>query len=270
MLSKIDYGTPGKPNLSAISEQVSSELANYNLMLKDYSVSIEGDPVLELTPEKPNTARVVLPVLHERKKVGDLYVILFAPGDGTGSEVKQSEGGLTLDKVSMRMEGTHFNAMGLYGVSGITSIAIPSEYQHADRAERVLPRPKKKVLTEAFFPLTTVEGRWNYPGRVSLEELTVLRDGGYIRIGKEFDLGIPPHDYQLALQEGQKPAPPRIQLTCGYHRNGQRFGDPHAVYYNPQLAGGHLHRMQVAGFLSVEEAYNPLCKVLDRIAIAPQ
>lgn len=270
MTRKVDYGTPGKPNLKAISELVGLRLAGYDRMLKKYSVSITGDPVLELTPEKPNTARVVLPVLHEEKKVGDLYVILFAPGDGTGSEGKHKEGGLTLDKVSMRMDGTRFNAIGPYGVSRITALTIPPEYQHADKPERILPRAKsrEKVVMEAFFPIATVEGSWSYPGRVSLEELTVLRDGGHIYIGKEFDLGLPPDEYNLALQNA-KSTPLSIQLTCGYRRDGKRFGDPHAIYYNPKLAQRNPHRMQVAGFLSVESADNPLCNILDRIATAP-
>ena len=104
-----------------------------------------------------------------------------------------------------------------------------------------------------------------FPYAVSLEQVTVDNPDYPTKLVKGITIGISPED----MISGRN-AKPELQLTCGYRRNGQRFGDPHATFYNPKLAEGHPHRMQVAAFLSVESADNPLCKVLDKMAIAPQ
>lgn len=41
---------------------------------------------LELTPDKPNSARTATPVNYLNDYIGTLYVIAFRPGDGTGDE----------------------------------------------------------------------------------------------------------------------------------------------------------------------------------------
>ena len=249
--NSVDYGTAKEPNLERISRVLSETIRKYNFFLSGEtrcSASIQGDPVLQLTPEKPNTARVVLDFMYGMKKAGDLYVLLFAPGDGTGKA-------------------------GDYSLEQFRK--IPSEYRFKSKPDKVLPRNKLKegVLTEAFFPLFSVEGSQHFPYLVSLEQITVDNNTNPKKLQKGLSIGFNASLFQSAFLDPTtifKPENPSMELTCGYYRNGQRFGDPHATFYNPKLAEGHPNLMQVAGFLAVESADNPLCKVLDKIGIVPK
>ena len=266
----VDYGTPQQPNLEAISKAVSSRLNSYNDFLSRYHLSIiNKDTHLVRTLKKPNTARMISGVYCGSQKVGDLYVILFAPGDGTGKE-----GGYVRNK---------------FGVLGITlidmetnvTIQVPTQYQaeNVNSTEGIVPRKKLKegVLLEACFPLGTIEGKYAFPHAISLEQVTVDNHQSPSQLVRGLQMGFDQESYVSMLQDpvafpmmvaDENPNP--IYLTCGYRCNGQRFGDPHATYFNPKLAEGHPHRMQVAGFLAVESVDNPLCKVLDEIAHVPK
>ncbi len=247
MNSTQDFGTPQDPNIAELSALAARRIAAYNSVLRSHAITFAGEPALTLTPEKPNTARAVLDVLYGSEdagnKVGELYVILFAPGDGTGKA----------------------------GDYRLGDLAIPQEYRHVEKPERVLPRHKKAegVLIEGFFPLASVEGAREFPHLVSLEELTVGHPGGRTHLVKGISLGVPPTKY-LPMVSLRRALSPTISLTCGYRRTGERFGDPHATYFNPKTAEGHPSLMQLAAFAAVETTDNPLGDVLDRIAASPR
>lgn len=274
----VDYGTPERPNLEAISDAVLSSLKVYNqYLMKGVDCFIRGDPQLQSTPEKPNTARVVLDFLYKREKVGDLYVILFAPGDGTGKQ-----GDYHLDCVRTDT-GTFYTAREK---RSNLEVQIPEEYQFevGNKPEKILPRNKRVegVLMEACFPLGTFEGKFSYQHIISLEQITVDNVNEPTRLIKGLQIGRNSASYATLVKDHPKSRVTisseseqdylelPIYLTCGYRRNGERFGDPHATFYNPKLAEGHPNRMQVAGFLSVENKDNPLCKVLDEVGIVPE
>ncbi len=241
----IDYGTAERPNLEAISKEV-EHIFRFGFS----TLGFRGDFTLQSTPDKTTTARAIVDVFYNGVKVGDLYVILFAPGDGTGKA-------------------------GDYSLDQFTN--LPSEYRFETKPERVLPRNKLKegVLLEACFPFATVEGSSLFRYLVSLEQVTVDDAISPTSLMKGLRVGKDEKNYTYILRKNvldYEPSTYQVPtyLTCGYCRNGQRFGDPHATFYNPKLAEGHPNRMQVAGFLSVESADNPLCKVLDTIAIVPE
>ena len=261
----VNYGTAQEPNLKEISKALAghgSPLYDCNVHFREHGVSFRGKPTLTLTPEKPNTARAVIDVFYGKKKVGDFYVILFAPGDGTG------------DGNTYKMDAVNMSLA--YGVEDNSPLHIPREYrQWGSQPERILPRNKlgKKVLTELFLPLASFEEKKYHQGIVSLEQLTVRQTEKGQELVKDFVLG-----ENVKLYQGNVSAdssyhlsfPGCQQLTCGYYRNGQRFGDPHAVYFNPAVAQGRLNLLQVAGFLSVDDKDNPLCKVLDKVGRVPE
>ncbi len=280
--TEIDFGTAEKPNLEGISEELSTSLSVYNnYLLKKINCFIHGNPQLQLTPDKPNTARVVLDFLYQREKVGDLYVILFAPGDGTG---KESEDYILWGKDEKKI--LYEKKEGLPDDWVLQKqILVPEEYCVPKR-QGIVPRnkQKEKVLLEACFPLGTFEGKYVHPYAISLEQITVdnVNVNDPTRLIKGLQIGRNSASYATLVkdhpqsrvtissesEEDSLEFP--VYLTCGYRRNGQRFGDPHATFYNPKLAEGRPNLMQVAGFLAVEDKDNPLCKVLDEIAIAPE
>ncbi len=69
--------------LSTFRKPLKDALEGYQEYL-GRDVRFEEFPDFTLTPEKPNTARTVVPVTFSGRKAGDLYAILFQEGDGTG------------------------------------------------------------------------------------------------------------------------------------------------------------------------------------------
>ncbi len=142
------------------------------------------------TPDKPNSARSATPVLYDGEKVGDLYVIAFKPGDGTGDEKTFSLGALQV-------------AAGL------------------PRKPKVVPRAKA-AHSEAMLTLLThpidIDGIHPtlFAGRFELLSL----DGDLVRpFGRLGWLGA----------AGERPMPTST-FTVGYDTEGKRFGDPHAIF----------------------------------------
>lgn len=247
----LDYGTAPDPHLEAISATARVWVRKYECVLQwsFLNLGIQGDfEIIDevnftLTPEKSTTARSVLTVKHDGAAIGDLYVILFAPGDATGKE-------------------------GEYALPQFAD--IPPAYRFAAKPEKILPRnkAKEKVLLEACFPLGSVDGKRDSPHLISLEQITV--DPVSRALAPGLQIGYAPEMYLQMLKIRNPGKSDAIHLTCGYRRNGERFGDPHATFYNPKLAEGRPNLMQVAGFLAIESADNPLGTVLDKFASAPQ
>jgi len=195
---------------------------------------------MSLTPDKPNTARTVIPVHNEEDdaKVGDICAILFAPGDGTGDAK----------------------------IYSFKSLEVPPEYVHQKMPERVLPR-KKICPMELFVPFFSIKAGRAYHGLASLEELTI-DDGDFPKkLLKLFDLGysVPEYRKELRVPPSESDHGPNsvgwLQLTTGYTRSGRKFGDPHAIFDSvPET-------MQVVGFLSIDTVENPLAKAFDRAEV---
>lgn len=174
-------------------------------------------PTLSLTPEKPNAARSATTVKHLGEAAGTLYVIAFAPFDGTGDENTYSR-----DKITF-------------------------PYPLSPEA-KLIPRAKRGVASEINLPLVSQFAEIKdahqaiFAGNLDLmgvdEAFTLKRIG---RLGQEADFFI------KALQNGVT-AEPTPRLTTGYNsRWDKRFGDPHAVY-NP-----YPNVVQVAAFLAITD-----------------
>jgi len=181
---------------------------------------------LDLTPNKPNSARSATDFRFRGETVGKLFVIGFKPEDGSGDE-----SGYKLD-----------------------DLVVDSVYP---RTTRVVPRNKTSINSEGH--LTVVRHKIEDPhadpelfgGTFDLLGL----DGRTIR--KIGELG----QAQTVSIENLKPL---TTLTVGYRTGSdgkpERFGDPHAVYSSVPDA------VQVCAFLAIsDEIYQKYGNILSSL-----
>jgi hypothetical protein len=212
--------------------KLADSLLDYGEELKSVEFGKFDD--FSFTPEKPNTARTVVPVLYQGDEVGKIYAIVFAPQDGTGDTNTYT----------------------------LSQIQLPAQIQHP---ERLLPR-KKSCIMEAFFPFFTEYNGAIFPNTACLDEIVVDKNGGTERAMLLWNLGVSPERFHRSVNDALGNIP-HVQLTTGHYRNGERFGDPHAVYCDPISS---FKAIQVVGFLAVDNKDNPLCPLLDKIAEVPE
>lgn len=170
---------------------------------------------MKLTPEKPNSARTIAPVTDRNNHIGDLYIIAFQPGDGTG------------DTSTYRLE----------------DVMIDPNLLHRHMPERVIPRAKTGIITEGYFPLCSETEYGNILlFRGCLWELGIMFDKV---ITKNMTLGDREIDFISSVSDNRS-GKPHVHKTVGT-KNGRRFGDPHAIYNPRQLP----RVIQYAGFLAL-------------------
>src|SRR3989344_1594424 len=146
-----------------LEEALSAYETNMGIKFQDF-------PDLTLTPEKPNSARTIIPVTYGTAKIGDLYAIVFVKGDGTG------------DSKNYKLD----------------DLTIPSEFQHTEKPERVIPRAKTGVICEGFFPLFSMTPQgYTVMFAASLDELSIIDK----KITPLWRLGQTDSDYSKALHE---------------------------------------------------------------------
>lgn len=231
-----DLGNVASPNLECITSKLGTVLRIYENFLGS-NIRFGSYPQLHQLPNKNYTARTIVPVQNNGMKIGDLYIILFKPGDGTGNEDYFAK----------------------------EEIIIPSELAFRDKPERVFPRYKEGILVEAFFPFFSIYNNNLYFNSVCLEELVVDDRDGVKTIAKLGNLGLNSEEYKKNLRNNtQSNIPLFVQMTVGYTRTGERFGDPNAVYCSKDIVA-----LQVAGFLAITDKENPLSRIIDKLAKTP-
>ncbi|MBW3004224.1 hypothetical protein KY310_00115 [Candidatus Woesearchaeota archaeon] len=213
-------------DLIGMSAELKIGLRRYEELFSPYFSFGDFEP-LELPPPGKNyTARTKVPVFYDKKPAGNLHALVFQFQDGTGDDKTFKPGDLEL----------------------------PGRFKPMRDPRRILPRSKEGALVEAFFPFfTAMDGKY-FRHVVSLEELTVDNPEDPKTIITDGVLGMLPTQYSRALR-GENPeagdaSNPPVFLTCGY-KDGQRFGDPHAIYCAVPTSGA-----QVVGFLAVPESPN--------------
>ena len=223
-------------------------IANTNLpgILSSYA-SFLGNDVgfgnpnhLKLTPDKGYTAITDVPVTRDGREVGNLYIVAFVAGDGTGDDKTYKP----------------------------SQLVIPSRLKIAKNQKIVFPRDKSETLLEACFPLFSIHNSKCLLNAVSLEGLTISnKDQEKAKIVTGYKLGVDPRYFNSLLRANRPGESQIIQLTTGYTRGGERFGDPHAIFY--PLEELNQNALQVVGFLAVREMNNPLNRILDEKAQLP-
>ncbi len=215
-------------DLKMLREPLEAALSAYE---NATGMKFEDFPDLILTPEKPNSARTVIPVTYETVKIGDLYALAFMQGDGTG------------DSKTYQLQ----------------DVVIPPEFQHSEKPERVIPRAKTGVVCEGFFPLFSLTSQGDIAlFAASLDELGLV-DTTLTRLWR---LGQTDEEYARALQR-KEITTPKVYLTVGESAEGKRMGDPHAIYYNRALPDA----LQVVGFLGTTDANNPLKEISESLVL---
>lgn len=179
---------------------------------------------LELTPDKPNSARSDTPVKHLGEVAGTLFVIAFAPDDGTGDYNSFPAGTLNTGKYP-----------------------VDSKYS---------PRKKAGAHSEAHISLVSklvdapAQDPELFAGHLDVLGVVTNPMGGTItRLGH---VGQDAQAYKRTMEQAL-PARPNVTLTTGYRgvldtiegRTGDRFGDPHAILNNTP------NTVQVAGFIAI-------------------
>jgi len=202
--------------LSDLTTPIHDALTTYQ-DLSNGSLQFELDvaSVVELTPEKPNSARSVSTVQHLGETIGKLRVIAFAPNDGTGDE-------------------STYSLEGVYPERGLPA--------HS----KIVPRSKTGIDSELHF---TLAGKFKdiagdpvpFAGHL---DVIGFRNDGYI--GSIGSVGLGMNAFVNALELGN-PAEPTVSLTVGKDFLGERSGDPHAIYNS----FGEV--VQVAGFLAITD-----------------
>lgn len=184
--------------LKTLEIPIHETLGQYQTLSNGLEFDLDHAPKLELTPDKPNSARSTTKVKYLGEEIGDLYVIAFDEGDGTGDLKTYS----------------------------LDDLRVATGYP---RAAKVVPRGKSGTREEAELAIASQDtdnvhaDPQKFAGTFDLLGL----DGHLIK--KIGELG---HPADLETSE----LTPITTLTVGY-RSGtdERFGDPHAVY-NPNRA----------------------------------
>lgn len=220
-------GNPGQFKLERVhlrefAEPIYDAITEYNRRA-DGAVSIYPTTAtgLELTPDKPNSARSVTPLLIGTEKIADLYTIVFAPHDGTG------------DENTYRAEDLEFA-------------------RRYPQAAKVVPRSKAAADCEAHLTILSkdLENKFADPvlfaGNLDLLGFpaagnTVDRIG---TLGQSHDL------FTNAIDTEWQPEPAASLTTAvpesADANTGERYGDPHAVFNRWSTV------VQVAGFVALE------------------
>jgi hypothetical protein len=172
---------------------------------------------LECTPNKPNAARSATTVRHLGESAGQLFVIAFAPGDGTGDESART-------------------------LASLNTNVYP-------RTPRVVPRDKSAVHSEAHLTLASfhADAPQTEPQLFAGNQQLLGLDG--TTVVKLSELGQDAAHFQ-AIMAGERSGPPIATYTTGFDHD-KRFGDPHAVY------NAHPEFVQVCGFIALSPENAP-------------
>lgn len=206
-----------------------SEVTDGRVLFGDLGKAVK----LELTPDKPNSARSSVPVYHEYEEAGTLYVIAFAPHDATGDDKTY--------KASQLINRHYPNDPKYFPRSKANA--------HAEAHLAILSQDIHKqtdpVLFAGHLSLLGIFNR-DYFGTAENH----LAEIGYV--------GMESHSFASAVREGRSGLKPRTILTTGYRGEmehpeapGERFGDPHALLNRSGFV------VQVAGFIAISPEAAP-------------
>lgn len=217
-------------NLKKFRQPLEESLRGYESLHKE--LTFQDFPDFILTPNKPNSARTVVPVSYGGTHVGDMHTFVFRYQDGTGDE----------------------------NTYKLDDIKVPLNLRHEKKPERIVPREKKGVIAEGFFPLFSLNNEERIiPFTSHLQEFTLDSDKNLISL---FDIGQSKSLYLHLIDSGLR-IKPEIYLSTGTYVSGKRFGDPHVIYHGLK----DKNTTQVVGFFSVKERDNPMLEILNNSTI---
>lgn len=183
---------------STFTDGIRTSLENLVEQTKGFRLELPSPDELTETPNKPNFARMVAKAFMRNEQIGDLYVIVFMPGDGTGDTESIRPDSLTM-------------APGLI------------------RAPKTNPRVKSSNIDEAHFALGTMdEGNYTVGANsLSLLSPVYTDDGLNGELVSIADLGMSPEQYIESVTTNTD-----HNIIGNFTLKAGRFGETHAVY-NP-------------------------------------
>lgn len=205
---------------------IADVLTDYNDSLPIRFGDIHGASLLRTQADKPYLAKSSSPVFSRKgHSIGDITLIAFEEGDGTGAESKQ------------------YNLANTY-------------VEDYPREGRTIPRSKSSLIAEVHIPIANVSlgayGAWESVARHSgILDLLGFDFPDSQRIVKVGSLGV---------ENGLKvPIEQRATYTTGNIRDEvnwfMRFGDPHAVFC-PEDSTTPRNKVVVAGFWGLTPEVN--------------
>ncbi len=213
--------------LDTLEDPIRQALITYEHLSDDrLGIDVDAAAKLELTPDKPNSARSATPITFNGQPAGMLYVIGFKPEDGSGDEKTFS----------------------------LKDLSVDSPYP---TAAKVVPRSKSGVHSEGLLTIVSqkIESPNTEPELFNGTFDLLGLDGTLIR--KIGELG---HQSSIDLAE----ATPLSTYTVGHRVDSdgtlERFGDPHAVFSSLP------DEVQFCAFLAVsDEVYRAHPEILTSI-----
>lgn len=230
-------------NLEALEDPIYQALTRFSEITDGRVLFgyLEKAVKLELTPDKPNSARSSVPVFHEYEEAGTLHVIAFAPHDATGDDKTY-----TADQLVNR----HFPDDPKYYPRSKARVHAEA---HLSLLSQRINSQDDPVLFAGHLSMLGVFSR-NYFGTME-NHLTEI---GYV--------GMESHSFASRIQRRDVDKIPHATLTTGYRGEmehpeapGERFGDPHALLNMSGLV------VQVAGFIAISPEAAP--KHLDTLRL---
>jgi hypothetical protein len=231
-------------SLEGLKDPVQEALVGYAERSNgEVAFDIDAALNIELTPEKPYSARSDSPFIHRGEQIGKISIIAFGPDDATGD--------------------------------GRTYALEQFKFAKYPRAPKFLPRRRAETHSEVHMTLASqVVGEdtdpVTYAGK--LDVISIM--GGQL-IAKVGYVGQGTPGFTMSMYEGM-PAVPHVTLMTGYRgqmdrlkkptdktaepsdkpvKLGQRFGEPHAVHNAPLVIDvepiNKLQTLQVCGFVAL-------------------
>lgn len=214
-------------DLNSFRENTLEALKIYSEMHGD-NLTFDNFEDYKLTPDKPNSARTVIPAFYLGKPIGDMYAIAFLQGDGTG------------DQNTYKLD----------------QLKIPAHLQYDQKPERVIPRAKTGIIAEFAFPLFSQHKSKTKLLASNLNSITI--SGNPLTIVEDSYLGLPIEDFIETFIYDTYVCP-SVCVTVFTDKKGKRTGDPHCIYFGLDYADDKLDTkdiVQVVGFLAFKEV-NP-------------
>ena len=219
------------PNLAAFDEEL-TRLLEFYTSLTERRINFERVADLGATRDKPYYGKTRIKVAHNGVFVTEMTVVVFTPGDATGSEEDYK-------KSQVR-----------------TGIPIPK-----NGLESLIPRNKSGCYEEFLFPFMSAKKDKILDGVVCLSELGFIRriERSYV-LERIAQLGIGPAAYNYAWS-AETPHSPHIDVTVGY-KVGSKFGDPHSVFFDSVFSN---NTVQMVGFLPLRVEDEEVSRILKQI-----
>lgn len=195
--------------LEQLEEPIQEALKQYEAVSEGrLAFDIEDAATLTPTPDKPNSARSATDAKFKGETVGKLFVIAFKPEDGTGDESGYKLDDLADESGKHTVKRVPRNKTGVHSEGHLTVLTKQLEEPNKD-----------PELFAGTFDLLGLDGK------------TIRKIG---------ELG---QKTTVTTEELE----PFTTLTVGYKQDGERFGDPHAVYSPlPET-------LQVCAFLAISD-----------------